>query len=193
MKQIVFATNNNHKLKEINNLVSDKLKIISLKDINCFEDIPETADTLDENASQKSKYIFNKYHCDCFADDTGLEVDALNGQPGVHSARYAGESKDSEKNIEKLLVELNGKINRSARFRTVISLILEGKEYFFEGIINGKIINKKIGTDGFGYDPVFIPDGYEKTFAQMTLEEKNKVSHRSIAIQKLIRFLEKIY
>ena len=193
MKQIVFATNNSHKLKEINNLVSDKLKIISLKDINCFEDIPETADTLDENASLKSKYIFNKYHCDCFADDTGLEVEALNGQPGVHSARYAGESRDSEKNIEKLLDELNGEPNRSARFRTVISLILDGEEYFFEGIINGKIIDKKIGTDGFGYDPIFIPDGFEKTFAQMKLDEKNKVSHRSIAIQELIRFLKKIY
>lgn len=190
MNNLVFATNNPYKLKEILNVIGNKFNVLSLKDIHCTEDIPETAETIEENASLKSTFIFNKYNFDCFADDTGLEVDILNGKPGVHSARYAGEGKNSDDNVNKLLTELDGKKNRKARFKTVISLIIKGKEYLFEGIVNGVIIDQKRGTEGFGYDPVFIPDGYTKTFAEMSLEEKNKISHRSQATNKLIEFLK---
>jgi len=189
MKSLVFATNNKNKIYEISNVVGTKFNILSLEDIKCFEDIPETSETLEGNASQKSNYIFQKFHVNCFADDTGLEVEALNGKPGVYSARYASESKDSDQNIEKLISELKEKTNRKAQFRTVISLIIDGTETFFEGFVKGRIIHKKRGTAGFGYDPVFIPDGYDKTFAEMSLEEKNKISHRAVAVQKLIDFL----
>jgi XTP/dITP diphosphohydrolase len=163
-----------------------------LSQAGIHEEIPETAQTIEENAVLKARYIFNHYNFDCFADDTGLEVEALNNAPGVYSARYAGEQKSSEDNINKLLAELNGKTNRNARFKTVIALILNGKEYLFEGIINGRIANEKRGEKGFGYDPVFIPNGYEKTFAEMSTSEKNNISHRAIAVQKLAKFLSTI-
>jgi len=190
MKKLVFATNNLNKLKEIQQIVGNEYNIVGLKDIGCNEDIPETANTLEGNALLKAKYVKNNYNLDCFADDTGLEIEALNGRPGVHSARYAGDDCISENNIDKVLHELKNIDNRKARFRTVISLILGNKEYSFEGIVNGKIISDKIGNEGFGYDPIFIPDGYKETFAQMPLSEKNKISHRALAMKKLIDFLK---
>lgn len=189
MKQLVFATNNAHKVDEVRDKLHGLFEIKTLSEIGCVEDIPETANTLQGNAAQKSHYLYERYHCDCFADDTGLEVEALNGAPGVYSARYAGPSKDSEANIDKLLSELDGKENRRARFRTVISLILDGEEYFFEGIVNGTILTERHGSNGFGYDPVFQPDGYTHSFAELSMEEKNKISHRGRAIEQLIRFL----
>lgn len=188
--ELVFATNNPHKLEEINAAVGNDFKILSLKAIGCDEDIPETAPTLEGNASQKSQYIFQKYGMNCFADDTGLEIVALDEAPGVYSARYAGPGHDHEKNMDKVLSELKGKQNRKARFRTVISLILDKKEYFFEGIVNGTILEKRQGKKGFGYDPIFQPDGYGQSFAEMELSEKNKISHRGLAVQKLIAFLQ---
>ncbi len=188
-KELVFATNNQHKLHEVSDLLGDKFYLLNLKDIGCTEDIPETADTLEGNALLKSRYVFEKYGKNCFSDDTGLEVEVLNNAPGVHSARYAGESKNSEDNILKLLAELNNKTNRKARFRTVIALILDGKEFVFEGEVTGEIIEEKRGTEGFGYDPVFLPDGYSKTFAELPLADKNTISHRAIAVKKLIDFL----
>lgn len=190
--KIVFATNNKHKLEEIRHLAGKQIKIASLKDIGCFEDIPETGNTLEKNALQKANYIHNKYNMDCFADDTGLEIEALENRPGVYSARYAGPEQDSLENISKVLEEMQGKSSRKARFRTVIALILDNKNYFFEGIVNGSIIKENRGTEGFGYDPVFLPDGYEQTFAEMCLEEKNKISHRARATRKLIGFLQSI-
>ncbi len=190
MPELIFATNNLHKLQEIQQAVGNKINILSLKDIGCDEDIPETASTLEGNASLKSWYIYSHFHKNCFADDTGLEVVALNGRPGVHSARYAGPGHDHEKNIEKLLAELQGVSNRKARFRTVISLIMNGNEIIFEGIANGNISNQKHGDKGFGYDPVFIPDGYQKSFAEMDLDEKNIISHRGIAVRKLLNYLK---
>ncbi|MCF6241092.1 MAG: non-canonical purine NTP diphosphatase [Bacteroidales bacterium] len=190
MTKIVFATNNEHKLRELKEILSGKFEILSLKEIACMEDIPETADTIEENSMQKAEYVYRKYNIDCFADDTGLEIEALNGRPGVYSARYAGEEKNMEKNIEKILFELKDKDNRKARFKTVISLILNGKKHQFEGIVNGKIIEKKQGIGGFGYDPVFIPDGYNQTFAEMPAKEKNRISHRGRAVQKLVEFLK---
>jgi len=190
MKKLVFATNNLNKLKEIQQIVGNEYDIIGLKDIGCNKDIPETENTLEGNALLKAKYVKNNYNLDCFADDTGLEIEALNGRPGVHSARYAGDDCISENNIEKVLHELENINNRKARFRTVISLILGNKEYSFEGIVNGKIIDDKIGNEGFGYDPIFIPEGYKETFAQMPLSEKNKISHRALAMKKLIDFLK---
>ncbi len=192
MREIIFATNNLHKLSEIKAILKSDFKILSLSEIGFNEDIPETADTLEGNASLKSKVIFQKFGKDCFADDTGLEVEALNGGPGVYSARYAGEENDAAKNTAKLLSELKNTTNRKAQFRTVISLILDGKEFQFEGIIKGKIATEKSGTKGFGYDPVFIPDGYAQTFAEMSADEKNIISHRAIATQKLAEFLIKI-
>lgn len=188
-KKFVFATNNAHKLEEVSNILGSKVELLSLKDIGCHDEIPETADTLEGNALQKARYIFERYHTDCFADDTGLEVEALNGAPGVYSARYAGDAHDSEKNMRKLLEELKGKENRKAQFRTVFALIIDGKEHLFEGIIKGQIISVRKGNSGFGYDPVFIPDGYTQTFAEMGNSEKNKISHRAIATQKLCNFL----
>jgi XTP/dITP diphosphohydrolase len=191
MIELVFATNNSHKLNELSKLAGEKFHLLSLKDINCFDDIPETADTLEGNAAIKAQYVWEKYGINCFADDTGLEIDALNGQPGVYSARYAGEDQDSEANLSKVLEELAGNSNRKARFRTVICLIIEGKEYYFEGIVNGNLISERQGKEGFGYDPIFVPVGYEKTFAEMDIAVKNKISHRGIATEKLIAFLKK--
>jgi XTP/dITP diphosphohydrolase len=189
--QLVFASNNKNKIKEIQALVSDTIQIISLEDIGCTEDIPETAETIEGNAILKANYVTSNYGYDCFADDTGLEVDALNGAPGVYSARYAGEQKDANDNMDKLLQELKDKSNRKANFKTVICLNLNGIQQLFTGIITGKIIDEKIGTNGFGYDPIFIAEGHQKTFAQLTLEEKAQISHRGIAVAQLIAFLSK--
>ncbi|NOZ34680.1 MAG: non-canonical purine NTP diphosphatase [Chlorobi bacterium] len=188
--KLVFATNNNHKLKEVKEILDNQFEILSLNDINCFEEIPETQNTIAGNASEKAHFIFNKYKINCFADDTGLEIEALNGEPGVYSARYAGENCSYEDNVQKVLQKLKDQTNRNAKFRTVISLIINGKESLFEGIINGSITENKRGKDGFGYDPIFLPDGYNKTFAELPQEEKNKISHRGLATQKLINFLK---
>lgn len=190
--KLVFATNNKHKLEEIAHAVGDKFEIVSLADIGCFDDIPETADTLEGNALQKARYIYEKYKLNCFADDTGLEIDALDGKPGVISARYAGEERDSLANMQKVIAELKGRSNRLACFRTVIALIIDGEEYEFEGIISGKIIDDQRGDMGFGYDPIFIPSGFTDTFAEMPLAIKNTISHRARATQKLIDFLKTI-
>jgi len=192
MKTIVFATNNAHKLEEVRAIVSDKINIVSLSDIGCHDDIPETADTLEGNALLKANYIKEHFGYDCFADDTGLEVEALNGEPGVRSARYAGYSHDSNANIEKLLHALEGQLNRKARFRTVIALIATDKTTCFEGVINGEIIEEIRGETGFGYDPVFKPDGYNQTFAELGAEIKNKISHRAIAACKLAQHLKTV-
>lgn len=192
MMELVFATNNAHKLEEINAAVGNDIKILSLKAIGCVEDIPETAPTLQGNASQKSHYVYQKYEINCFADDTGLEIEVLDGAPGVYSARYAGPGHDHEKNMDKVLSDLEGKQNRKARFRTVISLILDKQEYFFEGIVNGNILKERQGKKGFGYDPIFQPEGYSQSFAEMNLTEKNRISHRGLAVQKLIDFLQKL-
>lgn len=190
-KKLVFATNNAHKLDEIRAILGDRVEVLSLKDIHCEADIPETADTLEGNAALKAEYIYKNYGLDCFADDTGLEVEALGGAPGVYSARYAGgEGHDSEANMKKLLVELEGKTNRKAQFRTAICLIEGGTEHLFEGDVKGEIIEKKRGCSGFGYDPVFVPEGYTETFAEMGNEEKNKISHRARATQKLCDYLK---
>lgn len=189
-KKLVVATNNAHKLEEISAILGDEMELFSLKDINCHADIPETADALEGNARQKALYIYENYGMDCFADDTGLEVDALNGAPGVFSARYAGDGHDSEANMQKLLKELEGKENRKAQFRTAICLIMEGKEYLFEGIVKGKIIEEKRGGAGFGYDPIFVPEGHEQTFAELGNDIKNTISHRARAVEKLCKFLK---
>lgn len=189
-KKLVVATNNAHKLEEIAAILGDEMELLSLKDINCHADIPETADTLEGNAHQKAMYIYENYGMDCFADDTGLEVDALNGAPGVFSARYAGDGHDSEANMQKLLKELKGNENRKAQFRTAICLIMEGKEYLFEGIVKGAIIEEKRGGAGFGYDPIFVPEGYEQTFAELGNDIKNTISHRARAVEKLCKFLK---
>ncbi len=189
--QLVFASNNKNKIKEIQALVPDTIQIISLEAIGCTEDIPETADTIEGNAILKANYITEKYGYNCFADDTGLEVDALNGAPGVYSARYAGEQKDANDNMDKLLSELKDTINRNANFKTVICLNFNGTQQLFTGIIKGTIIDEKIGTNGFGYDPIFIAEGHQKTFAELSLEEKATISHRGIAVAQLIAFLSK--
>lgn len=191
MKTLVFATNNLHKLEEVRDILGGSFRIASLKEIGCTDDIPETADTLEGNALQKARYVKDKFGYDCFADDTGLEVEALGGAPGVFSARYAGPGHDSEANMRKLLKELEGKTNRQAQFRTVVALLLEGREYTFEGIVRGTILTERRGTAGFGYDPVFVPEGYAETFAEMGSEEKNRISHRARAVQKLADFLYK--
>ncbi len=190
--QLIFATHNKNKLKEVKSLTSDHIDVLSLDDIHLFEEIEETSLTIEGNALLKAKTIYQQTQINCFADDSGLLVDALNGEPGVYSARYAGEQKNDNDNIEKLLQELSGKENRNAHFKTAIALVIGSKEYLFEGIINGKIIAEKKGTDGFGYDPVFIPDGYTETFAQMSSETKNAISHRSIAVKKMIAFLNSL-
>ena len=189
-KKLVVATNNAHKLEEISAILGNEMELLSLKDINCNADIPETADTLEGNARQKAMYIHENYGMDCFADDTGLEVEALNGAPGVFSARYAGDGHDSEANMQKLLKELEGKENRKAQFRTAICLIMEGKEYLFEGIVKGHIIEEKRGGAGFGYDPIFVPEGYNQTFAELGNDVKNTISHRARAVEKLCTFLK---
>jgi len=190
--KLVFATNNQHKLTEIQNMLDSNFELLSLSTINCTDDIPETGDTLEVNASQKAWYIYNKYGINCFADDTGLEVYALNMEPGVYSARYAGPQRCSEDNMQKLLSELNEINNRKARFRTVVSLIVDGKETTFEGIVEGTIRTSKSGGQGFGYDPIFQPDGYNVTFAEMDLSDKNLISHRGRAVQKLVEYLKTI-
>lgn len=189
-RKLVFATNNKHKLEEIRAILGSKIDILSLDDINCHEDIPETADTLEGNAQIKAKFVYDHYHLDCFADDTGLEVEALNGAPGVFSARYAGgEGHDSEANMKKLLSEMQDKTNRKARFRTVIAFIEQGEIRLFEGIVNGCITEEKHGDSGFGYDPIFRPDGFSETFAEMGNESKNQISHRANAVKKLCEYL----
>ena len=190
-RKLVFATNNAHKLEEVAAILGDQVELLSLNDISCQTDTPETAATLEGHALLKSSYIYKNYHLDCFADDTGLEVEALNGAPGVYSARYAGgEGHDAQANMLKLLHELEGKENRKAQFRTAISLILDGKEYLFEGVIKGEIIKEKRGDSGFGYDPVFMPEGYDRTFAELGNDIKNQISHRALAVQKLCEFLQ---
>jgi XTP/dITP diphosphohydrolase len=189
--EIIFASNNINKIREIGNVLGTSFILLSLKDINMTEDIPEDELTLEGNALYKARYIFAATGRNVFADDTGLEVEALNGQPGVHSARFAGENKDPDANIEKLLSLLKNKANRKAQFRTIIALILDTKEYLFEGSVKGTIISERIGREGFGYDPVFIPDGRTVTFAQMDLEEKNRISHRARAFEKLKLFLSR--
>ena len=189
MKKIVFATHNNHKLEEIKDILGAEYEVLSLTDINCFEDISETGDTLEENALLKARYVKEKYGYDCFADDTGLEIFALNNAPGVYSARYAGESKDSLANMRKVLKELETIQDRRAQFRTLISLILGSNVYQFEGKVEGEIIEVGRGNTGFGYDPIFVPNGYNETFAELGSEIKNKISHRSLAVNKLKAFL----
>jgi XTP/dITP diphosphohydrolase len=186
---LLFATNNSHKLREIKSMVADSIALMSLADINYTDDIAETADTLEENALIKARTIYSLTGIATFADDTGLEIECLGGDPGVRSARYAGESKNMDDNIEKVLRQMTGKTNRKARFRTVIALIVDGMEYSFEGIIGGTIISEKRGSSGFGYDPIFIPEGKTETFAEMTPGEKNLISHRSVALAKLAGFL----
>ena len=189
--KIVFATNNQHKLSEIRQILGDRAEVLSLKDINCDVDIPETGATLEANALQKAQYIYDHYQMNVFADDSGLEVDALGGAPGVYSARYAGgEGHDSEANMAKLLRELGENNNRRARFRTVIALIIQGQVHEFEGIVNGEITRERRGGEGFGYDPIFQPEGYDKTFAELGAEVKNQISHRARATQKLVEHLK---
>ncbi len=193
MKKIVVATNNAHKLTEIRAIIGNEIELLTLADIDCFDDIPETAETLEGNALQKARYIYEKYGCDCFADDTGLEVTALNGGPGVHTARYAYPDRhDPKANTEKLLRELEGVADRSAQFRTVVALILNGEEHLFEGIVRGTIPTEERGTEGFGYDPVFAPEELGKTFAEVGPDVKNEVSHRARAVKKLAAFLKNL-
>ena len=187
---IVFASQNRNKVTEIRNILGKGYKIIELSEIGCMDDLEENHDTLEANALQKAQFIYQNYHQNCFADDSGLEINALDGRPGVNSARYAGEGKDMNANMDKVLGEMIDKSDRKAQFRTVIALVLDGREYFFEGMIKGTIIHQKKGNLGFGYDPIFIPEGHTKTFAEMTLMEKNKISHRAIAVEKLKVFLD---
>ena len=197
--ELVFATNNINKIKEIQSLLPHSIKLLSLADINCNEELAETQDTIEGNASQKAFYVFNNYHVNCFADDTGLEVEALNGGPGVLSARYAGEQKNTNDNINKLLTKLTGVQNKNAHFKTILSLVIDGKEIQFEGIVEGTILTEKKGANGFGYDPVFAPLMYHDkknesriSFAEMDLSEKNKISHRAIAVKKLVDYLSNL-
>ena len=191
-RKLVFATNNLHKLEEVSAILGNQIELLSLNDINCHIDIPETADTLEGNALLKSRFIYENYGMNCFADDTGLEVEALEGAPGVYSARYAGDGHNSEANMIKLLDNLKEKKNRKAQFRTAISLIIDEKEYLFEGIIKGEIGTIKKGDSGFGYDPIFVPEGYNETFAELGSDIKNKISHRALAINKLYEFLHSL-
>lgn len=188
--KLVFATNNIYKLNELRAILGSEFELLSLADIGCSEEIPEEQATLEGNASQKAFFVYNNYGYDCFADDTGLETEALGGEPGVYSARYAGEEKNPEANMDKLLNNMAKIKNRKARFRTVVSLVIKGNETQFEGIVTGEILNEKRGREGFGYDPLFRPDGYEKTFAQMSLADKNKISHRGQAVRKLAKYLK---
>lgn len=190
--ELIFATNNSHKITEIQGILGNWITLKNLNDIKCTEDIPETGSTLEANATQKSFYIYNRYHVNCFADDTGLEVEALNGAPGVYSARYAGKQRNASDNMCKLLNDLGDEKNRKAQFRTVISLIINGTEYQFEGIVGGHITSTQSGSKGFGYDPIFVPEGYDITMAEMDLHEKNKISHRARAIKKMVQFLNQL-
>lgn len=190
--KLVFATANQNKAKEIQSLIPAAIDILSLNDINCSEEIPETQDTIEGNAAQKAFYVFEKYKHNCFADDTGLEIEGLDGKPGVLSARYASEAKNANDNMDKVLSEMKGMANRKARFKTVISLVINGKELQFEGVVNGTILQEKRGGSGFGYDPIFLPDGSDKSFAEMELSEKNTISHRARAIDKLVMYLSSL-
>jgi len=190
--KICFATNNAKKLEEVKAALGDKIQIVSLQEIGCTEELPETGDTLEHNAFQKATYVKEHYGIDCFADDSGLEVDSLEGKPGVYSGRYAGEPRSDERNIDLLLRNLQNSSNRAAKFRTVIALLYKGEKYKFEGTIEGKILTERIGNGGFGYDPIFLPDGYSKSFGEFTLEEKNQISHRGKAVRKLTAFLDSI-
>ena len=187
--KIVFATNNKNKIKEIQSMLPSSIEIISLESIGCHEDIPETAWTIEGNAILKANYVTQKYGYDCFADDTGLEVDALHGEPGVFSARYAGEQKSADDNMDKLLLNLENKANRNAQFKTVIALNLKGQQHLFTGVARGEITSEKTGSQGFGYDPIFMPEGFRETFAELSLETKNMISHRGKATRALIAFL----
>ncbi len=187
--KLCMATNNAHKIEEIESLVPDTVGLVSLAEVGCREELPETGDTLEANSRQKAQYVWDHYGVNCFADDTGLEVEALRGEPGVYSARYAGPQRDARANIELLLRKLEGEENRRAQFRTTITLILDGEIYQFEGVVRGAILGAARGTGGFGYDPLFVPDGYAQTFAEMDLAEKNRISHRARAVERLIRFL----
>lgn len=189
MKELVFASANKNKVQEVQAKMGGSISLLGLSDIGCTEEIPETSATIEGNAQQKARYIWNNYHVNCFADDTGLEVYALNNEPGVYSARYAGEQRNSEDNMSKLLLNLENSANRAARFKTVVCLIIDGQEFLFEGITSGKISHVRLGEQGFGYDPIFIPDGESRSFAQMSIEEKNELSHRGKAIKKLSEFL----
>jgi XTP/dITP diphosphohydrolase len=189
MRELVFATNNQYKTQEVRNLLSSKYKVLNLTDIGCTTDIPETGSTFAENASLKSKYVVDHYHIDCFADDSGLEIEALNQEPGIFSARYSG-VRDDQTNLKLVLQKMEGQTNRKARFRTVISLMRGADNFLFEGIVNGRINDNPTGKQGFGYDPIFVPDGYEQTFAEMSMEQKNLISHRALAMNKLITFLK---
>ena len=186
---LIFATSNQNKVLEIQKILPKKFEIKSLKDLNYFEDVPENENTIEGNAIFKAKYIYEKFNINVFADDTGLEVEALNGEPGVHSARYAGTTRNSEKNIKKLLKNLKNVKNRNARFKTVIALIINNKLHTFSGIVEGYILDSPMGNNGFGYDPIFCPNGFDKSFAELTLKEKNLISHRSLAMKKLIDFI----
>lgn len=190
--KLVFATNNEHKLKEVQELLGDQFELMSLADLGCDEEIPETGPTLETNAAEKAWYIYTRYGVNCFADDTGLEVEALDGAPGVYSARYAGPQRDASDNIRKLLMVMDKINNRKARFRTVISLIIDGVETQFEGVVNGTLLDSLNGTAGFGYDPIFQPDGFELSFAQMDLAQKNEISHRGRAISQLVQYLNEL-
>lgn len=188
-KNLIFATNNRHKIEEVSAILDGVCNISGLKEIGCFEDIPEDMDTIRDNAMQKARFIFEKYGFNCFADDTGLFVKSLDGEPGVYSARYAGEECDSQKNIDKLLDKLKDKKERKAFFMTVVALIIDGDEYYFEGVVNGEILSERHGDGGFGYDPVFMPEGFAQSFAQLGMDEKNKISHRALAIKAMSDFL----
>lgn len=187
--KLVFASNNANKIKEIQQLIPSSIEVVSLQDIGCTEEIPETAGTIEGNAILKANYVTEKYGFNCFADDSGLEVEALNGAPGVYSARYAGEPKNDDNNMNKLILALKNEPNKKANFKTIICLNIDGKQHLFNGIVNGKIIDTKIGENGFGYDPIFIADGFTKTFAELTMPEKASISHRGIAVKQLVNFL----
>lgn len=187
--KLIFASHNKNKVREIAAILPKHIELVGLHDLNYNEEIDETGATLEENALIKAKHIYEKFNLNCFADDSGLEVEALNNEPGVYSARYAGNEKNDDANMNKLLANLSGQTNKKARFRTAISLIIDGKNFPFEGIISGQIINEKRGAEGFGYDPIFVPDGYTKTFAELSADEKNQISHRAQAVKKLIDFL----
>lgn len=190
--KLVFATGNQNKVKEIQALLPDSIQLMGLTDIGCTEEIPETQPTIEGNAAQKAFYVFEKYHHNCFADDTGLEIEALDGKPGVLSARYAGEAKDANANMDKILAELQNETNRFAHFKTVISLVVDGEEIQFEGVVEGTILKEKRGGKGFGYDPIFLPNGSDRSFAEMDVHEKNEISHRALAVKKLVAYLSKV-
>ncbi len=189
MTKLCIASNNRHKIEEISQAVGNQFQIVSLQEIGCLEELPETHETIEENALEKAEYVWNHYQVNCFADDSGLEIEALNGEPGVHTAYYGGPERDANKNMDLVLSKMQNVHNRKARFRTCIALIMNGKKHLFEGYVDGTILTEKRGNGGFGYDPLFVPNGYDKTFAELTIEEKGSMSHRAMAVQKLLNFL----